>query len=49
MIIRKYKIIVELSISELEYEVSKSIDEGWRPQGGIFFDQKKYYQAMIRI
>jgi len=43
-----YKVISSTSgLEELEEKVSKSINTGWKPQGGIAFSHGFCYQAMI--
>lgn len=43
-----YKVISSNSgLEELEEKVSKSINTGWKPQGGIAFSHGFCYQAMI--
>lgn len=43
-----YRIITaEQGIKELEIKITSLINQGWRPVGGVSFNQSYTYQAMI--
>lgn len=46
----EYMIIMDHMVSPQEFaaKVVAAMSDGWRPQGGIYFDNNCYYQAMIR-
>lgn len=43
----KYKIIEAKYPVDLEREVNKAIEQGWKPIGGVCSDSAFIYQAMI--
>lgn len=45
-----YKILRSLSISSLERNVNEKLREGYKPIGGVSFDEvnKKYMQAILK-
>ncbi len=50
----QYVVIVKTSLDKLTQEVNRilALNDGWRPQGGIFREADlipTYYQAMIRF
>jgi len=46
--IKKYKIVLADSLGLLTTRVTRSLDEGWTPQGGVVFANQNYLQAMVR-
>lgn len=46
----KYKIVVGTKgFLELEEKVTKMLNNGWEPLGGIAFNQLHPYQAMVKL
>lgn len=43
----QYIIIHSWSIKDVEQQVNEAIEDGFFPIGGIAFDGKEFYQAMI--
>lgn len=43
----EYIVCHSWSIAEVERQVNESIEDGYFPVGGIAFDGKEFYQAMV--
>ena len=49
----QYTVLFEDEIYELRASVNQALQEGWRPQGGVFVvwhdaETRIYYQALVR-
>jgi hypothetical protein len=44
----EYKLIVSYGSSDFTGDVTQSMQEGWKPKGGVCYDGSDYHQAMIR-
>ncbi len=44
----EYRIVLNNDIRELENEINRFMKDGWKPQGGLCWDGKFLYQAMVR-
>jgi hypothetical protein len=42
----QYKVITEYYLTDLVKTVNREIKVGWIPQGSVYFDSGKWYQAM---
>ena len=46
-----YRVINKESINNLQFEINKLMEEGWKPQGGVCVTSEQgyrnFYQAMI--
>ena len=45
---KKYIIIEDDSLLIFEEKVNKYLTDGWEPQGGIFYTNYYYFQAMVK-
>lgn len=46
----QYKIITSTNgFAELEQQVSKMLNQGWKPLGGLAFNQGHPYQALAKL
>jgi hypothetical protein len=44
----KYEIINGYSVGDVEFKVTKMINSGYQPLGGVSFNRDEYLQAMVK-